>query len=69
MHVFRKQILFDMNDMLLTTLITFETEAMIFEIITTSKNSKQVAYAQGEAKTEVISYPITAIQIAVLKKQ
>ncbi len=61
--------LFEVNDILLTTFITFETASMIFEITTTSKNNKQVVYTQGKFKTEVISYPITAIQKAVLKKQ
>ena len=65
----RMYALFEVNNTLLTTFITFEADHMIFEIIATSKSDKRVTYTEDEDKTEVISYPITTIQRAVLKKQ
>lgn len=61
--------LFEVNDTLLTTFITFEKDYMVFEITATPKSGKRVTYTEDENKTEVISYPITTIQRAVLKKQ
>jgi len=61
--------LFEVNDTLLTTFITFETKSMVFEIIATPKSKKEVTYSDDEAKTEVISYPISTIQRGVLQKQ
>ena len=65
----RMYTLFEVNDTLLTTFITFETAYMIFEIVTTPKSKKRVTYAEDEDKIEVISYPITTIQRALLQKQ
>lgn len=65
----RMYTLFEVNNTLLTTFITLEADHMIFEIIATSKSNKRVTYAENEDKTKVISYPITTIQRAVLKKQ
>ncbi|WP_432411639.1 hypothetical protein [Rasiella sp. SM2506] len=64
----RMYAVFEVNDTLLTTFITFEADHMIFEIIATSKNDKRVTYTEDEDKIEVISYPISTIQRAVLKK-
>jgi len=42
---------------------------MIFEITVAKRTQKQVTYANNEDKTEVISYPISKVQRAVLQKQ
>lgn len=60
--------LFEVNDNLLTTFITFEATHMIFEITVASKEQKQTTYAT-EDQTEVISYPILTRQKAVLMKE
>ena len=61
--------LFEVGDNLLTTFITFEKTQMIFEIAVTNTTKKQITYADNEEKTEVISYPISTVQRAVLQKQ
>jgi hypothetical protein len=61
--------LFEVNNTLLTTFITFEEKHLVFEIIATPTVNKRITHANDEAKTEVISYPIATIQRAVLKKQ
>ena len=61
--------LFEVNDTLLTTFITFESDSMVFEIVATPKAKKRVSYADNTEKTEVISYPILTVQRAVLQKQ
>ena len=61
--------LFEVGDNLLTTFITFEKDHMIFEITVSKRIQKQVTYANNEAQTEVISYPISTVQRAVLQKQ
>lgn len=61
--------LFEVGDNLLTTFITFEKTQMIFEIAVTNTTKKQITYANNEEKTEVISYPISTVQRAVLQKQ
>ena len=65
----RMYALFEVNETLLTTFITFETDHLVFEIVATPKAKKRVTHANDEAKTEVISYPITTVQRAVLQKQ
>jgi len=65
----RMDALFEVGDNLLTTFITFEKNAMIFEIVVTNKTEKRITYTDDEDKTQVISYPITTIQRAVLQKQ
>jgi len=65
----RMYALFEVGGNLLTTFITFEKDHMIFEIAVTNTAEKQVSYADNEEKTEVISYPITSVQRAVLQKQ
>ena len=61
--------LFEVNNTLLTTFITFEKKYLVFEIIASAKSNRRVTHANEETKTEVLSYPITTIQRAVLKKQ
>jgi len=65
----RMYALFEVGGSLLTTFITFEKDHMIFEIVATNTADKQLSYANNEEKTEVISYPITTVQRAVLQKQ
>ena len=65
----RMYALFEVGGSLLTTFITFEKDYMIFEIVATNTADKQPSYANNEEKTEVISYPITTVQRAVLQKQ
>jgi hypothetical protein len=65
----RMYALFEVGGSLLTTFITFERDYMIFEIVATNKAEKQLSYANNKEKTEVISYPITTVQRAVLQKQ
>jgi len=65
----RMYALFEVGGSLLTTFITFEKDHMIFEIVATNTAEKQLSYANNEEKTEVISYPITTVQRAVLQKQ
>ena len=61
--------LFEVQGNLLTTFMTFHEDHMIFEITFASKEKQRVTYAENEQKTEVISYPISTVQRAVLKKQ
>jgi len=65
----RMYALFEVGGNLLTTFITFEKDHMIFEIAVTNTAEKQLSYTNDEEKTEVISYPITTVQRAVLQKQ
>ncbi|MEL6811464.1 MAG: hypothetical protein AAFP76_09030 [Bacteroidota bacterium] len=64
----RMYALFEVGGSLLTTFITFEKDHMVFEIVATQKENKRITYAENEEKTEVISYPITTVQRAVLQK-
>ncbi|RDK89244.1 hypothetical protein C8D94_1011128 [Marinirhabdus gelatinilytica] len=61
--------LFEVSGNLLTTFITFEKDHLIFEIVFAPTSKKNVTHGNDEANTEVISYPITTVQRAVLKKQ
>lgn len=65
----RMYALFEVGGNMLTTFITFEKDHMIFEIAVTNTAEKQLSYANDEEKTKVISYPISAVQRAVLQKQ
>ncbi|MBX2827956.1 MAG: hypothetical protein KTR22_07325 [Flavobacteriaceae bacterium] len=65
----RMYALFEVGGNLLTTFITFEKNHMVFEIVFAPKDRKNVTFAEDETKTEVISYPITTVQRAVLQKQ
>jgi hypothetical protein len=61
--------IFEVNGALLTTFITFEKDHMVFEIAATQKENSRKSVANNEERTEVISYPVTTIQRAVLIKQ
>jgi hypothetical protein len=61
--------LFEVQGTLLTTIITFEEDQMVFEIVAARKESPRTSFAENEEKTEVVSYPITTVQRAVLIKQ
>ncbi|MEM7187958.1 MAG: hypothetical protein AAF466_15020 [Bacteroidota bacterium] len=61
--------LFEVNGTLLTTFITFEKDHMVFEIVTSRTKDQRVTYPDSDPNTEVISYPVGAIQRAVLQKQ
>ena len=61
--------MFDVQGNLLTTFITFETDHVFFEIIFAPTRNKTTTYAEDVEKTEVISYPITTVQTAILQKQ
>ncbi|MEM7086842.1 MAG: hypothetical protein AAF489_11705 [Bacteroidota bacterium] len=65
----RMYALFEVGGNLLTTFITFEKDHMVFEIAVTNTSEKQHSYADNGEKTEVISYPISTVQRAVLQKQ
>lgn len=65
----RMYALFEVGGSLLTTFITFEDDTMIFEIVASNKDDRRVTFADNEDKTEVISYPISTVQRAVLQKQ
>lgn len=60
--------LFEVNNNLLNTFITFKADHMVFEITVASKEQQQTTYAT-EDQTEVISYPITTRQKAILMKE
>jgi len=60
--------LFEVNENLLTTFITFEEDQVIWEITFAPKKEKEVSYATSDS-TKVIAYPIKTRQKAFLKKQ
>lgn len=60
--------IFEVSGNLLTTFITFETDHLIWEVTFSSKENKQLSKAT-EDNTEVIAYPISTRQRAILKKQ
>ncbi len=60
---------FEVQGNLLTTFMTFHEDHLVFEITVARKEKKRVTHADNEQKTEVISYPITTVQRAILKKQ
>lgn len=61
--------LFQVNDSLLTTFVTFEKEHLYFEIIATDMKNKNISGGQDEETPEVFSYPIGVVQKAMLIKQ
>lgn len=61
--------LFEVQGTILTTFITFEKDHMIFEIATAQRENSNISTAKNEGQTEVISYPVTTVQRAVLIKQ
>ena len=65
----RMYALFEVQDTLLTTFITFEKDHLIFEIIATKKENGTLSGGQNDETPQVISYPITTVQRAMLIKQ
>ncbi|GEQ86915.1 hypothetical protein ULMS_24230 [Patiriisocius marinistellae] len=61
--------LFEVNDSLLTTFITFEEDHLLFEIIFVQTEKKWKSGGTQEKIPEVFSYPIQVIQQATLLKQ
>ncbi|MCW5520020.1 hypothetical protein J1N09_09235 [Aureitalea sp. L0-47] len=61
--------LFEVQGTLLTTFMTFQEDHMVFEITAANMEKRRVSQADNEEKTKVISYPISTVQRAVLKKQ
>ena len=60
--------IFEVNENLLTTFISFKEDSVIWEVTFAPKNKQEVSYTK-EDSTKVISYPITSLQKAILKKQ
>lgn len=65
----RMYAMFEVQETLLTTFITFEKDRMIFEIVATNTKNKNVSGGQTDSIPKVISYPITTVQRAILYKQ
>lgn len=61
--------MFEVQDNILTTTERFYKDAMDFEITVTNKTEKVLTGTKGEDATEVVSFPIFAIQKAHLIKQ
>ncbi len=61
--------LFEVMDNLLTTFVTFKKNHLIFEIVVINTKKKSTSGGQDEAIPEVISYPISVVQKAILNKQ
>ena len=61
--------MFEIENSLLTTFITFNEKELIFEIIATNTTQKIVSGGQDEETPKVFSYPINVVQKAVLIKQ
>jgi len=60
--------IFEVNENLLTTFISFKEDRVIWEITFAPKNEKQISYATADS-TAVISYPVKTRQKAILMKQ
>lgn len=61
--------LFEVNGTLLTTFITFSEDHMVFEIVASNTQDKRITSPKEDPATVVISYPVSAVQRAVLQKQ
>ena len=60
--------LFEVQGNLLTTFISLEEDHAVFEIVFANKASARETYAIQDS-VQVLSYPITTVQRAVLQKQ
>lgn len=60
--------LFEVQGNLLTTTERFYEDHMIFEITFADMAKKQTSGTEGENATEVLSYPVSVVQKAYLKK-
>lgn len=67
-HNNRLYALFEVQGNLLTTFISFELDQAVFEIVFANKSSARETYAVQDS-IQVLSYPITTVQRAVLRKQ
>ena len=65
----RMYALFEVNGTLLTTFITFGADHMVFEIVAANIKDKRITYPDEDPTTEVISYPVSTVQRAILQKQ
>ena len=65
----RMYALFEVQGTLLTTFITFKEDHIIFEIAAARRENARTTHAENEERTEVISYPVSTVQRAVLKRQ
>jgi len=61
--------MFEVQGNILTTTERFYKDAMDFEITFSSKAAKKVSGSEGENPIEVLSYPVTVVQKATLKRQ
>lgn len=60
--------LFEVQGNLLTTFISFQEDGALFEIVFANKASARETYALQDS-IQVLSYPITTVQKALLQKQ
>jgi len=60
--------LFEVNDSLLTTFITFYRDHMVFEIVFAPRQMANETFATADS-TRVLSYPISTVQRAILQKE
>jgi len=61
--------LFEVQESLLTTFITFEKDHLLFEIVYSDTSKKETSGGQEEDVPVVTSYPISVVQKAYLIKQ
>ena len=61
--------MFEVQENILTTNLTFYESDMLFEITFSNKKIARVSGTEGESPIEVISYPISTIQLGKLLKQ
>ena len=60
--------LFEVNDSLLTTFVTFYRDHMVFEIVFAPRQMANETFATADS-TRVLSYPISTVQRAILQKE
>ena len=61
--------LFEVEQSLLTTFITFEKDHLLFEIVYSNTSKKEMSGGQNDSIPKVTSYPLHVIQKAKLIKQ
>jgi len=61
--------IFEVEQSLLTTFITFEEDHLLFEIVYSNTSKKEMSGGQNDSIPAVISYPLHVIQKAKLIKQ
>ena len=65
----RMYALFEVGGSLLTTFIIFEKDYMTFEIVVSNTSKKRISGGTNDSIPEVISYPVSIVQRAILYKQ